>query len=488
MIPTCNYNDVKNTKDLVVDNLDIKYKDCIVLNNSKLKIISGKKYGLVGRNGIGKTTLMKCIGNKIINFPQDTDIIFVEQEVDSSDLTPLDVLIKTNEKLYEYIEKEKKMFNDDCDNDNFEDDMEELESMLCMNPSKELLLIRKILTGIGLTEKMINTGTKYLSGGFKMRVAISKALYMKPSFMILDEPTNHLDIDSSKFLTEYLNNWKGTLLFSSHDINFLNNVCTDIIHIIDKQLNYYTGNYYSFKKQLKNKEREKEKKDKKEKKRGEKEYKVNFSFPMLCKFEGIIYTCNDMSFGYEHELLMNLNFGIYSDSRICLVGKNGCGKSTLIKLITGKLKPTNGKSVLNSKINISLYQQHFADELPMDKTAVEYLTDKYNVDYQAARNKLGKFGLEGQKHMIKINCLSGGQKSRLLLTGISFENSHIIILDEPTNNLDVESIESLTESINEFLGCVILVTHDIELIKNTGMEIWNVDSGSIKILESIEKL
>lgn len=483
MLPICNYDDVKNTKDLIVDNLDIKYKDCVVLCGSKLKIVTGKKYGIVGRNGIGKSTLMKCVGDKIINFPQNIDIIFVEQEVESSNLTLLDVLIKTNTKLNEYLEKEKEIFNNDNDNA-----IEELKNMDHVNPDKEFSLIIKILKGMGLTEEMTSTNTKYLSGGFKMRVAICKALYMKPSFMILDEPTNHLDIESSKFLTEYLNDWKGTLLFSSHDINFLNSVCTDIIHIKDHQLNYYSGDYHSFKKQLKNKEREKEKKDHKEKKRGEKEYKVNFSFPVLCKFDGTIYTCNDMSFGYGHKLFTNLNFGVYSDSRICLVGKNGCGKSTLIKLITGKLKPISGISVLNSKINISLYQQHFADELPMDKTAVEYLTDKYNIDYQSARNKLGKFGLEGSKHTIKINCLSGGQKSRLLLTGISFENSHMVILDEPTNNLDIESIESLTESINEYLGCVILVTHDIELIKNTNMEIWNVSSEGIKILDNAENL
>ena len=171
------------------------------------------------------------------------------------------------------------------------------------------------------------------------------------------------------------------------------------------------------------------------------------------------------------------------DSRITIVGPNGVGKSTLLKLMTQRLEPTEGEVTINRHLRVAQYNQHFADVLPMNKSPTEYLQDTYNATYQEARNRLGKFGLVGEAHTIKMVNLSGGQKSRVLFTSMSFQRPHILVLDEPTNNLDVESIDALVDAINKFEGGVVLVSHDARLIENTDMVLWVCENGTVEEME-----
>jgi ATP-binding cassette, subfamily F, member 1 len=180
-------------------------------------------------------------------------------------------------------------------------------------------------------------------------------------------------------------------------------------------------------------------------------------------------------------IFSDVDFGIDMDSRVCIVGPNGAGKTTLLKLLTGDLEPSEGEVRRNARLRAGVYNQHFVDRLPMDIDPVAYLRSKFpeTTDYQSARNLLGKFGLEGHAHTIKMRDLSGGQKARVVFCDLQLLAPHILFLDEPTNNLDIESIDALCTAINEFDGGVVVVTHDARLIESTDCRLWIVDEGRV---------
>jgi ATP-binding cassette subfamily F protein 1 len=481
-----------------------------LIENSQLTISNGEKYGLIGKNGIGKTSLLIYIYN--LSSQSNNDVYMVNQEIKITDETILNYILNSNKKRCEIIKK----YNDI--NDKMKIDMtdnllkeykEIIEIMNNLEIDKDESKIKKILHGLGFTIEDQNKQVSLFSGGWKMRISLATALYNKPELLLLDEPTNHLDLEACIWLTEYLSEWKNTLIIVSHDINFLDNICTHIMHINSdtQKLKYYKGNYLKYKKMkeiddktlenewnklektitgMKNKSTKKEVIEEYIKKKNlepkQKPYKILIEFPNVGLIDGNIIECNNITFGYSTSKILfnNISLGIDMKSRITFVGKNGIGKSTLMNLLLGKLEPLHGNIRRDSRLKIEYYSQHAIQELPLNLTPLEYIgTIDNNVDKYYIRKLLGKMGLNGDLQQRQINSLSGGQKVRVSLVAIQIRNPHLIILDEPTNHLDIETIQALIKGINEYNGGILMITHDIRLITDTNCTLYQITHNGI---------
>ncbi|KAH3761573.1 non-transporter ABC protein AbcF1 [Pelomyxa schiedti] len=371
-----------------------------------------------------------------------------------------------------------------------------------------------ILAGLGFEDEEMRTKrTREYSGGWRMRISLAQALFMQPDLLILDEPTNHLDLQAVIWLEAYLSMWRNTLLLVSHDASFLNSTCDNIVHLHMQTLTQFKGDYDSFVKARRQnkvhaaKEADKAKKAKKKltdlagrnreqaKDRLKKAAKVaaveedREELPPTIEFpdpgvlgDVCLLQFQDVSFGYEPDNLLfrNLEFGIYLNSRIGLVGPNGVGKSTLMKLMCGDLVETSGQVTRYHGLSLARFHQHHVDQLNMEMNPVEYIRSKFpTAQVQDIRQFLGKFGLKGSTALQSIASLSGGQKSRLVFAELSWSHPHIILLDEPTNHLDMDTIEVLIQATREFRGGVVLITHHQRLIEAACDEIWMLRPGGI---------
>lgn len=525
---------LENSVDIKVEGFTISTKGRNLFTNANLTIAYGRRYGLIGPNGMGKTTLLKHIANRSLNIPPNIDILICEQEVQADEESAISCVLKADKNRLKLMKEEEEILALKKPSKEKLTRLNEIyDEMNAMKTDAAESKARRILAGLGFDTKMMERSTVNFSGGWRMRVSLAKALFMEPTLLLLDEPTNHLDLNAVIWLDNYLQHWKKTLLIVSHDQSFLDNVCTDIIHLDQEKLFYYKGNYSQFKKMLTQKRREQIKEyEKQEKKIRElkaggistkkamsktkefltrkqeknmknkglqqednnqpkellkrpKEYLVKFKFPEPNELAAPILGLKDISFRYDGlpYLFKNLNFGIDMSSRVCIVGPNGVGKSTLLKILLGDLLPTSGEVIRNRFLKIGRFDQHSADQFDLKITPVEHLIKTYNLDYQECRKRLGSVGLAGFAHEVKIQNLSGGQKARVALCDLACQSPDVVILDEPTNNLDLESIDALSEAISSWNGGVICVTHDERLIRETECELYIIENQVINRME-----
>jgi len=525
---------MENAVDIKIDKFSIAAKGKDLFTNASLLIAQGRKYGLVGPNGHGKTTLLRHIGNRALQIPPNIDVLYCEQEVGADERSALTTVLDADEQRTELLAEAKALEKEQEKGKDVAAKLSDVyDELRAIGADQAEPKARRLLAGLGFSKEMQDRATNKFSGGWRMRVSLARALFIEPTLLMLDEPTNHLDLNAVIWLDNYLQMYKKTLLIVSHDQSFLDTVCTDIIHLDQCKLWYYKGNYSMFKnmemqkrrerikeyekqekriKELKSSGQSKKKAESKQKealtrkqmkgqskltKRDDedtgptellerpKEYLVKFRFPETSNLQPPILGLFNASFNYEGQppLFKNVEFGIDMESRVAIVGPNGVGKSTFLKMIMGDLEPTKGEARKNLRLKIGRYDQHSGEHLTAAESPTEYLMRLFDLPVEKARRQLGSFGLQSHAHTVQMKDLSGGQKARVALAELTLSAPDVVILDEPTNNLDIESIDALAEALNEYEGGVIIVSHDERLIRDTNCQLWVIEEQSIAEIE-----
>ncbi|CAL5357099.1 unnamed protein product [Camellia sinensis] len=519
-----------------IESLSLTFHGHDLIVDSELELNYGRRYGLLGLNGCGKSTLLTSIGCRELPIPEHMDIYHLSREIEASDMSSLEAVMSCDEERLR-LEKEAEALagQDDGGGEALERIYERLEAMDAATAEKRAA---EILYGLGFNKKMQEKKTRDFSGGWRMRIALARALFIYPTILLLDEPTNHLgiivnlilminhfpmtDLEACVWLEETLKKFDRILVVVSHSQDFLNGVCTNIIHMQSKTLKLYTGNYDQYVQTRSELEENQMKQYKWEQEQisSMKEYIARFGHgsaklarqaqskeKTLAKMERggltekvardkiLVFRFTDVgklpppvlqfvevTFGYTPDNLIykNLDFGVDLDSRVALVGPNGAGKSTLLKLMTGDLVPLDGMVRRHNHLRIAQFHQHLTEKLDLELSALQFMIKEYpGNEEERMRAAIGKFGLTGKSQVMPMKNLSDGQRSRVIFAWLAWRQPHMLLLDEPTNHLDIETIDSLAEALNEWDGGLVLVSHDFRLINQVAHEIWVCENQAV---------
>jgi ATP-binding cassette subfamily F protein 3 len=505
---------------LSIQNLTYRIGARTLIEDSSANIMDGWKVGLVGANGTGKTTLFKLISGELhadagsVSLSTRQRFGMVRQDIPDTDTPLIDMVVHAHEELSELL-KAADTETDPYKIADIHTRLHELDAYSA--PSRAAIL----LTGLGFKDHQLRDPFSSLSGGWRMRVALASVLFVQPDFLLLDEPTNHLDLEAIMWLENYLQNYPHTLMIISHDRELLNKCADHVLHLEKQRLTLYTGNYDTFEREraaklgLQQKMFEKQQaqrahmqafidrfKAKASKARQAQsrmkaldrmdlveavmtERTVKFTFPDPEKLAPPLIAIRDADVGYAEgkPVLRRIHENIDADDRIALLGANGNGKSTLMKLIAGRLSPMKGDMVRSGKLRIGYFSQHQTEELDVDSTPFQEMarmTKQKTGDYKesAVRARLGAFGFGKTLADNRIGDLSGGEKARLLFAFMSFDAPHLLLLDEPTNHLDMDSREALVQALNNYEGAVVIVSHDPAMVERVADRLWLVKDGA----------
>ncbi|MDC0489249.1 ATP-binding cassette domain-containing protein [Amylibacter sp.] len=489
-----------------------------LLANASATIPSGHKVGIVGRNGTGKTTLFKLITNELglddgnIEIPKKMRIGGIAQEAPASNDSLLETVLSADTERTALLEEAEVA----TDPNRIADIHGRLADIDAYSAEARAA---SILSGLGFSSIAQDRPCHEFSGGWRMRVALAGVLFAQPDILMLDEPTNYLDLEGTIWLETYLKKYPHSVLIISHDRQLLNTSVNAILHLTDKQLTLYQGNYDTFdsvrraklaeqeamaRKQQATREhlqsfvdrfRAKASKAKQAQSRikmlekmepiaaGVENSVAAFDFPTPEELSPPILRLEDTSVGYDGlPILRDLNLRIDQSDRIALLGANGQGKSTLSKLLADRLIPLDGNLVRSSKLKIGYFAQHQVDELHLNETPLQHITREFPGETPSKlRSRLARGGIGPEQALTEVGRLSGGQKARLSLLLATIEAPHLLILDEPTNHLDIESRESLVFALAAYEGAVILVSHDPHLVNAVADTLWLVKDGQVNV-------
>ena len=507
---------------LSISNLTYRIAGRPILSGCSATLYPNHRIGLVGRNGAGKSTLLRLISGDIapdagdIQLPGRWSMGMTTQDAPGGERSLIDTVLDADRERASLLDA---LERPDLPPEQIADIHARLEDISAASAPARAA---RILAGLGFSEAAQAQPCSAFSGGWRMRVALAALLFTQPDLLLLDEPTNHLDLEATLWLEAYLKAYRGTILIVSHDRALLNSVVTDILHLEAQSLTAYKGNYDFFEKTRAERmallARQKEKQEaqrahimrfvdrfryKATKARQAQsrlkmlarmqpiasvadEWTVTFDFPEPQPLASPLLTIDNGEVGYGEDpaVLKRVNLRIDSDDRIALLGANGNGKSTLLKVLAGRLRVRAGLVQKSGKLKIGYFAQHQTDELSVDSTPLETLKALMpKATETVVRAQLGRFGFGEDKAETRIGNLSGGEKARLLFALISREAPHIILMDEPTNHLDVDSRQALVQAINGYEGAVILVTHDPHLVELTADRLWIVRRGQVERFE-----
>ncbi len=501
---------------LHINGLSLRMGERLLLDAATVHIPAGQKVGVVGRNGTGKSTLLKAILGKIeseagdIRIRPRAKIGTVAQEAPGGKTSPVDFVLAADHEFTSLM-TEAETATDPHRIADIHDRLNDIDAHSA--PARA----SAILAGLGFSTEAQARPLQSFSGGWRMRVALAAVLFTKPDLLLLDEPSNHLDLEARLWLEAHLAAYQGTLFLISHDRAMLNAICTAILHLDNRKLYFYKGNYdaydvarresrrlqaAAYAKQLEQRrhimefvERFRAKASKARQAQSRlkslarmealqplaSDEEVAFDFPAGEQLSPPILVVEDAEAGYDPKspILTKLNLRIDMDDRIALLGANGNGKTTLLKTLAGDLKPLTGSTRKSSKLRVGYFAQEQSDSLPLNLTPTAYMQDLMrDATETAVRSHLGRFGLSQQKGETAIGKLSGGEKAKLALAAATRKSPQLLLLDEPTNHLDIDSREALTAALAAFEGATILVSHDADLINACADRLWLVADGT----------
>ena len=503
---------------LTIQNLSVRVAGRLLLDDATVRVPAGSRVGLVGRNGTGKTTLFNVITGNLsaesgeLRVRARAKVGRLLQEAPSGPDSLLDVVLKAD--------RERQALMEEAETATDPHRIAEIQTRLVdIGAHSAPARAAAILSGLGFSAPDQARAVSEFSGGWRMRVALAAVLFEEPDLLLLDEPTNYLDLEGTLWLEDHLARYPHTVIVISHDRDLLDNAVDSILHLENGKLTFYRGGYSAFERQR----RERQMLDAKFAKRQEAQRKHLQAFvdrfrakaskarqaqsrlKLLAKLEPVsagvsddvmpisipapskllsppILALDGVSVGYEpgRPILRNVSVRIDNDDRIALLGANGNGKSTLVKLLAERLPPMDGRITRADKLKTAYFAQHQLEELRPKESVYDHIRRLMPEEPEArVRARAGAIGFSGARADHPVETLSGGEKARLMLGLATFGGPHLVILDEPTNHLDIDSRSALIEAINDYPGAVILVSHDRFLLEACVERLWIVKDGSV---------
>ena len=498
---------------LSLNDISVRIAGRLLIDQSTVQIVPGARVGFVGRNGVGKSTLFHAIRGELptetgsISIPPRWRVGSLAQEAPDGPESLIDVVLKAD------LERHALLHEAETARDPHR--IADIQTRLVdIDAHSAPARAAAILSGLGFSTADQARACQEFSGGWRMRVALAATLFAAPDLLLLDEPTNYLDLEGTLWLEDHLANYPRTVIVISHDRDLLDTSVDQILHLDRGKLTLYKGTYSSFEEQRATREMldaKHAKRQQEERKRlqdfvdrfkakASKARQAQSRVKMLEKMKPVtalvtqdvreitfptpekvlsppIIAVDGVTVGYDvaKPVLKHVTLRLDNDDRIALLGSNGNGKSTLVKLLAGKLAPFSGKIVRADKLSVGYFAQHQTDELDLDGSPYDHMRRLMpDAPETKVRAKVGAIGFSGKAGDTTVKSLSGGEKARLLLGLATFFAPNMIILDEPTNHLDIDSRAALAEAINEFPGAVIMVSHDRYLIEACADQLWVV--------------
>ena len=500
---------------LTIDNLTYRIQGRVLMDGASARIPAGWKVGLIGRNGTGKSTLLRLIRESLhepdsaIRIGKAAKMGWVAQEVEASDRTLIEETLAADTERAQLMHAAETV----TDPDELADIHERLMTTDAWSGESRAA---SILTGLGFSQADLSRACREFSGGWRMRAALAGVLFAEPDLLLLDEPTNYLDLEGAAWLESYLRSYPHTVLLVSHDRELLNSAVTHILALEHQKLTVHAGNYDSWQKkkaeQLALAQAQKAKQDKQKahlqsfvdrfRAKASKATQAQSRLKMLEKMQDIVipleerthpfefpapgelasplFVLDNADLGYApgQPVLRNVQLRVDNDDRIAIVGANGQGKSTLVKSIANRLNLLAGNRVAAPKVEIGYFSQDQLDELNAGENALDHVRRmRPQASDGQIRAIVANIGFNRDKAETKVEKLSGGEKVRLLLGLTALKKPHILILDEPTSHLDIDSREALIHALNDYEGAVLLITHDVYLAEATADRLWLVNDG-----------